>query len=108
MLDAAGLATEWNHYVEEAGKEAGVRRRRASLVLKLLIGLLQDAHRVSLGVPALVAESGEIAVLSKVATRLGPERLAEWSDRVAEADVQVDRKVQLELLVEALTDSLAR
>ena len=107
-LDAFGLATEWNHYVEEAGKEAGGRRRRASLVLTLLIGLLQDAQRVSLGVPPLVADGTEQATLEGVARRLGPERLMAWIDRAAEADLQVDRKVQLELVVEAFADSLAR
>jgi DNA polymerase III subunit delta' len=107
-LDVFGLATEWNHYVEEAGKEAGLRRRRASLVLKLLIGLLQDAQRVLHAVPPLVADKSEAATLDSVARRLGPERLMTWIDRAAEADLQVNRKVQLELVVEAFADSLAR
>lgn len=107
-LDVFGLATEWNHYVEEAGKEAGVRRRRASLVLKLLIGLLQDAQRVMHGVPPLVADKSEATTLEAVAQRLGPERLMGWIDRAAEADLQVDRKVQLELVIEAFADSLGR
>jgi DNA polymerase-3 subunit delta' len=107
-LDAFGLATEWNHYVEEAGKEAGVRRRRASLVLKLLIGLLQDAQRLSHGVPPLVADSTEAVTLERVARKLGPEELMAWIERAAEADIQVDRKVQLELVIEAFADALAR
>lgn len=107
-LDVFGLATEWNHYVEDAGKEAGVRRRRASLVLKLLIGLLQDAQRITHGVAPLVADRTEAAALEKVAHELGPERLMAWIDRAAEADLQVDRKVQLELVIEAFADSLAR
>jgi DNA polymerase III subunit delta' len=106
-LDVVSLATEWNHYVEEAGKEAGVRRRRASLVLKLLIGLLQDAQRVFLGVAPLVAVPSEAAALGKVAARLGPDKLMAWIDRATEADLQIDRKVQLELLVEAFADALA-
>jgi len=107
-LDVFGLATEWHHYVEDAGKEAGVRRRRASLVLRLLIGLLQDAQRVTHGVPPLVADSSEAATLEAVARRLGPERVMAWIDRATEADLQVDRKVQLELVIEAFADSLAR
>jgi DNA polymerase-3 subunit delta' len=107
-LDVFELATEWNHFVEEAGKEAGVRRRRASLVLKLLIGLLQDAQRVSHGVSPLVADSTEARTLAKVAERLGPERFMEWINRATEAVIQVDRKVQLELVIEGFADSLAR
>jgi DNA polymerase III subunit delta' len=107
-LDAFGLAIEWNHYVEEAGKEAAVRRRRASLVLKLLVGLLQDAQRVLHGVPPLVADPAEAVALEKVARRIGPDKLMAWIDRAADADLQVDRKVQLELVIEAFADALAR
>ena len=70
-VDAFDLATRWNHYVEDAGKEAGVRRRRASLVLKLLIGMLQDALRVFHGVPPAVADASETAVLERVGKRIG-------------------------------------
>jgi DNA polymerase-3 subunit delta' len=107
-LDAFGLATAWNHYVEEAGREGGVRRRRASLVLRLLVSLLQDAQRVLHGVPPLVANQAEAGILEKVARRVGPEKLMAWIDRAADADVQVDRKVQLELVIEAFADALAR
>ena len=107
-LDVFGLATAWNHAVEEAGKEAGVRRRRASLMLRLLIGLLQDAQRVSHGVAPLVADSSETATLRTIAERLGPEKLVGWIDRATEADLQIDRKVQLDLVVEAFADTLAR
>ena len=60
-VDAFELSTRWNQYVEDAGKEAGVRRRRASLVVKLLIGMLQDGLRVLHGVPPTVADSSEAA-----------------------------------------------
>lgn len=107
-VDAFEMGTRWNLYVEDAGKEAGVRRRRASLVLKLLIGILQDAMRVVHGVPPLVADQSEASMLDRVGRRLGPDRLMTWIERAAEADVQIDRKVQLELVVEAFADALAR
>jgi hypothetical protein len=77
-------------------------------MLRLLIGLLQDAQRVSHGVPPLVADSSEAATLRAVTERLGAEKVAAWIDRATEADVQIDRKVQLDLVVEAFTDSLGR
>ena len=107
-VDAFDLATRWNQHVEDAGKEAGVRRRRTSLVLRLLIGMLQDALRIVHGVSPLVADPTESAVLERVGRRLGAEKLMAWIDRAADADVQVDRKVQLELVVEAFADALAR
>jgi DNA polymerase III subunit delta' len=108
QVDGVTLGTRWNQYVEEAGKEAGARRRRASLVLRLLIGMLRDAIRVLHGVPALVADGDEVEALGRLARRLGPEKLTAWADRVAEADLQVDRKVQVELVIEACADALAR
>ncbi len=108
QLDAFDLASKWNHYVEDAGKEGGVRRRRASLVLRLLIGLLQDALRLSQDVPPLVANEEEASVLGRLTSRIGPEKLLTWIDRATEADLQIDRKVQLELIVEAFADALAR
>jgi hypothetical protein len=59
-------------------------------------------------VPPLVADSAEAEALGRLARRLGPEKLLAWADRVAEADLQVDRKVQLELVIEACADLLAR
>ncbi|HKB02963.1 MAG TPA: DNA polymerase III subunit [Gemmataceae bacterium] len=107
-LDAVALGTRWNQYVEDAGKESGARRRRASLVLRLLNGLLRDALRIIHAVSPLVADRSEAEALGRMARRLGPEKLAAWADRVAEADSQVDRKVQLELVIEACADALAR
>jgi DNA polymerase III subunit delta' len=106
-VDAFTLSSKWMEHLDEMGKEAGQRRRRASLVLTLFIGMLQDALRLAHGVPPLAADGAEAGVLKGVAERLGPEKLLSWLERAAEADLQVDRKVQLELVVEAFADALA-
>jgi DNA polymerase-3 subunit delta' len=107
-VDAFDLATKWNQHVEDAGKEAGVRRRRASLVLRLLLGLLQDALRLSQGTPPLVANEAEATSLRRLAEQIGPDKLFAWIERATEADLQIDRKMQLELVIEAFADALAR
>jgi DNA polymerase III subunit delta' len=107
-LDAFDLATKWNQHVEETAKEAGIRRRRASLVLRLLLGLLQDALRLSQGVSPHVANEEEAATLRRLVERIGPDKLFAWVERSTEADLQIDRKMQLELVIEAFADSLAR
>jgi hypothetical protein len=76
--------------------------------VRLLIGMLQDALRISHGVAPLVADAAEAATLKKLASRLGPERLMTWIDRSTEAAIQVDRRVQLDLIVEAFADAIAR
>jgi DNA polymerase III subunit delta' len=108
VIEAYTLATNWNAQIEESGKESGMKRRRASLGLALLIGMLQDAQRILHGVAPTVAAGEEVTMLERVARRLGPEKLAAWIDRAIEADLQVDRRVQLDLTVEAFADALAR
>jgi DNA polymerase-3 subunit delta' len=108
QLDAGGLATTWNHFVEDAGKESSLKRGRASVILQLMLGMLQDALRVANCVAPLVADAVESAQLRELASRLGQEQLMAWIDRATEASLQVDRRVQLELIVEAFADSLAR
>jgi DNA polymerase-3 subunit delta' len=105
-LDTVALAKKYTAFYEEAGKEAGVQRRRAALVLKLLLGVLDDALRVSAGGLPDAVEPGDRAAVQAVAQRLGTERLLKLIDRCLAADFQIDRKVQLVLVVEALADSL--
>jgi hypothetical protein len=53
-----------------------------------------------------MAESGDLRDLQELATRTGTEKLLDWLDRAMEADRQIDRRVQLVLVLEALADAL--
>jgi DNA polymerase-3 subunit delta' len=104
--DTASLAKRWLEFVEEAGKESALQRRRAILVLRLLIEFFADALAVSLnGVPQL-GDAAELELLRKLAQRVQPERLLEVLERCLEADVQTGRYLQLVLVLEALVDTL--
>jgi DNA polymerase III subunit delta' len=105
-IDAVGLGRKWMAFVEEAGKESGQQRRRAALILKLLVDLLDRALRASAGVIEN-KDSEEQRAVKALAERLGTERLLKLIDRTLEADRQIDRKVQLVLIVEALADAFA-
>ncbi len=48
-IDTIGLAKEFVDFVEDAGKETSLHRRRTSLVLRLLIEFFADALSLSLG-----------------------------------------------------------
>ncbi len=108
VVDSLALGTNWNAFIEEAGKDAGMKRRRASLVLRLLIGMLQDALRIATSVTPNVADRAESVTLRSLSERLGPVKLMEWIDRAMAADLQNDRKVQLDLIVDAFADYLGR
>jgi DNA polymerase-3 subunit delta' len=106
--DTVALAREWMRFVEEAGKEAAVQRRRAALALRLVIESLNDALRLSVGGTPLVAEGDELPGLEDLGKRVGPERLLELLERCLEGDAQIDRRVQLILILEALLDALGQ
>jgi DNA polymerase-3 subunit delta' len=104
--DTVGLARAWMHFIEEAGKETAPQRRRAALVLRLLIAFFKDALAVRLGGPPKLAEPEELQRLQGLTARLSPEQLVAVLERCLDADQQIDRYVQLVLIVEALMDAL--
>jgi DNA polymerase-3 subunit delta' len=107
-VEGVGLAKAWMEFVEEAGKEGAAQRRRAKLVLRLLLDFLGDALALSLEGPARRTEPEDQATLTALAGRAGPERLLALLERCLEGDEQIDRRVQLVLALEALVDALAR
>src|SRR5262249_59067859 len=101
------LAKRWMSFAEDAGKEASSQRRRAALVLKIVIGVLKGALTASTGASANLIEPDDRMVVARLAERLGTERLLSLIDRCLEAGHQIDRRVQLVLVVEALADAFA-
>jgi DNA polymerase-3 subunit delta' len=106
--DSVALAKTLTEFVEEAGKESGAQRRRAGLVLRLLIEFLDDALRLALGGTPRQAEPEDLPLLQGLADRLDPERLLEVLDRCLEGDMHIDRRVQLVMALEALLDALGQ
>ena len=106
QVDAVGLGRKWMAFVEEAGKESGHQRRRAALTIKLATDLLSTALRTSTGAEGQI-EAEDRAAVSALVNRLGTDRLLALVDRCLEASRQIDRRVQLVLIVEALADAFA-
>ena len=107
-LNSVELARQWTRFVEEAGKESAAQRQRASLCLGLLLSLLQDALRVSLGAAPRLTDAEDQHALQTLAQRLDPERLLGLIERCLEGDFHIDRRVQLVLVLEALTDAVGQ
>jgi DNA polymerase-3 subunit delta' len=106
--DTVTLAKEWTQFVEEAGKESAAQRRRATLVLRLLIDFLNDALTLRLGGTPRLAEAEDLQLLERLAKRVDPERLLAMLERCLEADTQIERYVQLVLVLEGLMDALGQ
>ena len=107
-VDTVALSRAWLQCVEEAGKEAAVQRRQAARVLMLLITFFRDALALRLGGSPKAFSSDEMPALREWVTKIDPEVLLAVLDRCLEADGQIDRRVQLVLVLEALVDALVR
>jgi DNA polymerase-3 subunit delta' len=107
-IDSVALAQKWSRFVQEAGKEAGAKRRRAALVLRLLLEFLHDALRLRVGGRPRLAEPEDLSSLRALADRTDPETLIAILERSLEGDRQLDRYVQIELVLEALMDALGQ
>jgi DNA polymerase-3 subunit delta' len=106
--ESVSLARTWMEFVAEAGKEAAAQRRRASLVLRLLVALFNDALCLSLAGSPRNADPRELPALRALSARLGPQQWLELLERCLETDRQIDRRVQLVLALEALWDALGQ
>jgi DNA polymerase-3 subunit delta' len=104
--DTVALSKRWMEFIEDAGKEAGAQRRRAAQVLRMLIELVNAGLTVSAGAAPHLIEPDDRSAITRLAER-GTERLLQLLDRSLDADHQIDRKVQLVLIIEALTDTFA-
>jgi DNA polymerase-3 subunit delta' len=106
--DTLALGRAWMQFVEEAGKDSAAQRRRAAQVLGFLIQFLTAALSVSVGGTPRLAEPEDLRMLEQLAQRANAGQILQMLERCLESDVQIDRRVQLVLVLEALVDALGR
>jgi DNA polymerase-3 subunit delta' len=107
-LDPVELGRAWKEFVEEAGKESAAQRNRAQQVIHLVVDFLDDVLAATLGTPSRRTGAEDAAAIQALARRLRPEQVLAVLERCLEADQQVERRVALELVMEALLDALAQ
>lgn len=108
-VDSMELGKTWMQFVEEAGKESAAQRQRASVCVGLLLAFLQDALRLKVGVePPADSDSLERKALDQLSQRLDEDQLIGLMERCLDGEFHIDRRVQLLLSLEALTDALGQ
>ena len=104
--DSVGLARNWTDFAEDAGKETALHRRRAWLLLRLLIEALCDALHLQLGAPVRSCAPDEQALLRTLADRASSTTILALIERCLQAELQLGRYIQVSLVLEGLMDSL--
>jgi DNA polymerase-3 subunit delta' len=106
--DTVALAQQWTRFLEEAGKEGGVQRRRANQVLRLVVEFLREGLRFSVGGTPDLADPEDLRFLKELGQRFNPDQIVELLELCLEGDFQIDRRAQLVLVLEALLDALGQ
>lgn len=107
-IQSVPLAAKLVKFTDEAGKESAAKRRRAQLAIQFMLDLLRSALRIQLGQSAGLQDAKDVAAAHAIAQRIPEESLLETLERVLRADYEVERRLQLVLVLEAVCDSLGR
>ncbi len=105
-IDPSMTAKAWMEFIENGGKDAAAHRQRAALIFRFLSVMLKTALHLHVGSSSFVIDATEAQALRDFASRLGEEQLLLWMERALEADLQVERSVQLVLIIEAFLDAV--
>jgi DNA polymerase-3 subunit delta' len=95
-------------FCEDAGKETSLHRRRASLVMRLLMESFTDALNLSFGGAAKSTDSIDSALLHALLRRASADKILAMLDRCLETEIQLDRYIQLSLVLDGLFDALSQ
>ena len=102
MSETTGLSTSTDRTTQPT------QRSRAILTLKLILVAIRDAIRVRLGDAPPEAAPDEAQLLQALAARADVEKWVAVVDRFIEAEVQLDRYIQIGLALEGLLDAMGQ
>lgn len=100
--DTVALAKAWTQFAESAGKDVPTQRQRARQVLRLLQAFLADALALAAGSPSRGEDAQDRNLLLALCTRAGPEKILTLLERTLEAERQLERYIQVSLVLESL------
>jgi DNA polymerase-3 subunit delta' len=107
-VDSVALGKSFMEFAEEAGKETAAQRRRASLMLRLLIESFTDVLRLQAGASPRSVEAAELPYLTTLAQRADGEKIQAILERCLETETHLGRYVQISLVLEGLLDAIGQ
>lgn len=107
-FDAPALAHRMLDHVKQAGKESVDQRRRASLLVGELSRFFRGVLWQTAGLETPCPDPDDRRAAESVAMRLEPEDVLVLADRCLEADYHIQRRLAMNLILEALAHDLGK
>lgn len=95
-------------FIESAGKEAPLQRRRARIAVEMTVDFVRSAVRIANGSDRISETGPDRDRLTAFAGKVGPDRLLDLIDTLGTADVRIDRRVPVAVAMEAMFDAFGR
>jgi DNA polymerase III subunit delta' len=107
-FDPPALARRVLEHVKQAGKESVDQRRRASLLVGELARFFRGVLWQTAGLEAPSPDAADRHAAASLAGRLEPEDVFLLADRCLEADYHIQRRLAINLILEALAHDLGK
>jgi len=109
-VDSVALCKRWIEFLDSTTKDAsaGVRRRRAALTLRLMLGLFQESLYLGYGSSVQVVDPSEKEILIRYFEKIGPDTICEQMERTIQTITQIQQLLMTESVFEAYCDSFVR
>jgi DNA polymerase-3 subunit delta' len=105
---ATALIETWVRFIEEAGKEAPLKRRRASQTLKFAVDFVRRATRLAVGSESDGLSGSDKARAQALAGKFGADGLIALAEALDRADDRIGSNVPVPIVVETVADRFAR
>jgi DNA polymerase-3 subunit delta' len=105
---SAELARFILDFIEGVGKDPATQRRRARLILRLLIDFVEDSLRLRIGGSTCTATLDDLPAVQNFSARVESGTLLAVLDRFLEGERQLERNLQVALVFEASLDALGQ
>lgn len=107
-FDPPGLASKFEAFAKDAGKESVVQRERASLLVGELARFFRGVLWQTAGAAPPLPDERDRTAAGELAARLEPEDVFLLAERCLTADYQIQRRAYLPLILLSLMTDLAK
>lgn len=105
---ATGLIESWVRFIDDAGKEAPLKRRRASQTFRFTVDFIRRAIRLAVGSNTDGLSTTDKARARSLAGKFGPDGLIALAEALDRACDRIGANVPVPIVVETVADCFAK